>query len=127
MPTPKKYIHSSGKRTLLFINFGRGIGATIFIEGNMLGKASGSVTQFGHYSVNPRGPLCICGNHGCLEAMFSESQIKARLEESGKTSCLLGRSAITFEDLGKAALYKDPAAIHTLQKMSRDWRSRSAT
>ncbi|MFQ7553190.1 MAG: ROK family protein [Blautia marasmi] len=54
------------------------------MEGNMLGKASGSVTQFGHYSVNPKGPLCICGNHGCLEAMFSESQIKARLEESGK-------------------------------------------
>ena len=52
--------------------------------------------------------------------MFSESQIKARLEESGKESCLLGRSAITFEDLGKAALYKDPAAIHTLQKMARD-------
>ena len=108
------------EKNFAFINFGRGIGATIFIEGNMLGKASGSVTQFGHYSVNPRGPLCICGNHGCLEAMFSESQIKARLEESGKTSCLLGRSAITFEDLGKAALYKDPAAIHTLQKMSRD-------
>ena len=78
------------EKNFAFINFGRGIGATIFIEGNMLGKASGSVTQFGHYSVNPRGPLCICGNHGCLEAMFSESQIKARLEESGKTSCLLG-------------------------------------
>ncbi len=57
--------------------------------------------------------------------MFSESQIKARLEESGKTSCLLGRSAITFEDLGKAALYKDPAAIHTLQKMSRDTGARA--
>ena len=108
------------EKNFAFINFGRGIGATIFIEGNMLGKASGSVTQFWHYSVTPKGPLCICGNHGCLEAMFSESQIKARLEESGKKSCLLGRAAITFEDLGKAALYKDPAAIHTLEIMARD-------
>ncbi|WP_230397709.1 ROK family transcriptional regulator [Novisyntrophococcus fermenticellae] len=85
-----------------FINFGRGIGATIFIDGKMLGKASGSVTQFGHYTVDPHGPLCACGNHGCLESMLSEGQLK-----------------ISFEELGAAAQHKDPAAIHTLRRMAK--------
>ena len=38
------------EKNFAFLNFGRGIGATLFTEGSMLGTASGSFTQFGHYS-----------------------------------------------------------------------------
>ena len=55
----EKVYTSLKENNFAFINFNRGIGATLFIEGNMLGKASGSFTQFGHYSVDPEGPLCV--------------------------------------------------------------------
>lgn len=59
-----------------FINFDRGIGATLFIHGQMLGKASASYTQFGHTSVDMHGPLCSCGNRGCLERMIGEAYLE---------------------------------------------------
>lgn len=67
-----------------FINFDRGIGAALFINGQMLGKASASYTQFGHVSVNPDGPLCSCGNRGCLERMVGEAYLPLSYEQLGQ-------------------------------------------
>lgn len=67
-----------------FINFDRGIGATLFIHGQMLGKASASYTQFGHISVDPDGPLCSCQNRGCLERMVGEAYLPLSYEQLGQ-------------------------------------------
>lgn len=106
------------EKNFAFLNFSRGIGATLFIEGNMLGRASGSFTQFGHYSVDPNGPLCVCGNHGCLEALISENSLKNRIAEFGEIPSLTGRKAVTFADLGKAATFRDPAALAMVRQMA---------
>ena len=99
------------EKNFSFLNFSRGIGATLFIEGNMTGKASGSVTQFGHYSVDPNGPLCVCGNHGCLEVLISEPALKGRIHEFGTIPSLAGKEKISFADLGKATTFRDPVAL----------------
>lgn len=105
----EKVYGSITEKNFAFINFGnRGIGASLFIDGSMLGKASGSLTQFGHYSVDPDGPLCVCGNRGCLEALISEPKLKERIAEFGEIPSLSSRSQITFSDLGKAATFRDP-------------------
>lgn len=101
-----------------FLNFSRGIGATLFIEGNMLGRASGSFTQFGHYSLNPNGALCACGNHGCLETMISENRLKSRISEFGSISSLEMQDYVTFSDLGKAVTFRDPTAIIMVRQMA---------
>lgn len=101
-----------------FINFGRGIGATLFIEGNMLGKASGSFTQFGHHSIDPNGPLCVCGNHGCLETLISEHCLKDRIAEFGTIQSLARQDVVTFSDLGKAATFRDPVALKMVRQIA---------
>ena len=106
------------EKNFAFINFSRGIGATLFIEGNMVGKASGAFTQFGHYSVDPNGPLCVCGNRGCLEALISESQLKKRISEFGDIPSLTHQNLVTFQDLGKAATFRDSTALKTLQQIA---------
>lgn len=106
------------EKNFAFLNFGRGIGATLFIEGQMLGKASGAFTQFGHYSVDSNGPLCACGNHGCLEALISEHKLKERLSEFGIIPSLAGQKTVTFADLGKAATFRDPAALAMVRQMA---------
>ena len=55
----------------LFIEAGMGIGAAIFIDGKMYRGPGGSAGEFGHMTVDENGPLCSCGNTGCLEAMAS--------------------------------------------------------
>lgn len=83
----KVYSHIREKN-FAFINFGRGIGATLFIEGRMLGNASGAVTQFGHYSSSAEGSLCVCGNHGCLETIISENSLNMTYGELARNASL---------------------------------------
>lgn len=106
------------EKNFAFLNFGRGIGATLFTEGNMLGTASGSFTQFGHYSIDPHGPKCVCGNHGCLEVMISEQALKNRIPQFGQIPSLSTLSDVTFSDLGKAATFRDPAALAMVKEMA---------
>lgn len=114
----KKVYGNIKEKNFAFLNFGRGIGATLFTEGSMLGTASGSFTQFGHYSIDPHGPECICGNHGCLEVMISEQALKNRIPEFGQIPSLSALSEITFSDLGKAATFRDPTALAMVKEMA---------
>lgn len=55
----------------LYIDVGMGIGAGIFIDGKLYRGAGGSAGEFGHITVDENGPLCSCGNNGCLETVAS--------------------------------------------------------
>lgn len=55
----------------LFVEVGMGIGASIFIDDMLYRGPGGSAGEFGHMTVEDNGPLCSCGNKGCLEAMAS--------------------------------------------------------
>ncbi|MDD3279336.1 MAG: ROK family transcriptional regulator [Lachnospiraceae bacterium] len=101
-----------------FINFDRGIGATLFINNVMLGRATASYTQFGHYSIDPEGKQCACGNKGCLELMISEDSLKERLIKRGCTSALKKKSSVSYGDLGQAALYGDLSAAQVIRDIA---------
>jgi N-acetylglucosamine repressor len=55
----------------LYIAVGMGIGASIFIDGKLYRGPGGSAGEFGHMTVDENGPLCSCGNTGCLEVLAS--------------------------------------------------------
>jgi N-acetylglucosamine repressor len=57
------------------INVKSGIGAGIFTGGKLYRGASGSAGEIGHITVDENGPLCGCGNYGCLETMASTTRI----------------------------------------------------
>ncbi|NCB91356.1 MAG: ROK family transcriptional regulator [Clostridia bacterium] len=109
------------QRDFAYINFQHGIGAALFIRDQLLGKATASYTQFGHYSIDPNGKQCSCGNKGCLEIMISEDTIKERLIEAGCRSALCQNEKVTYADLGTAALYGDPSAQKVLSDIARDF------
>ena len=95
------------EKDFAFINFGKGIGATLFIHNEMLGRASASYTQFGHYSIDPKGELCSCGNRGCLELMIGEASLKDRISKAGGSPAFRRSSNVTYGDLGQASVYGD--------------------
>jgi predicted NBD/HSP70 family sugar kinase len=59
----------------VYVRIGMGIGACIFIDGEPYRGAGGSAGEFGHMTVDENGPLCFCGNNGCLSALASCSAI----------------------------------------------------
>ncbi len=60
-----------GREHVLFVGVGTGIGGGIISGGRLLRGAHGFAGEVGHVVVDPNGPLCGCGNHGCWEQVAS--------------------------------------------------------
>ncbi|MEE6263523.1 ROK family protein [Plantactinospora sonchi] len=55
----------------LFVKIGTGIGCGIYLSGEVYRGNDGCAGDIGHIQVDAHGPVCSCGNVGCLEALFS--------------------------------------------------------
>jgi glucokinase len=66
-----EWIHGAGQGCddLVLIFVGTGIGGGVVSGGRMLTGCSNTAGELGHITIDLHGPLCNCGNHGCLEAL----------------------------------------------------------
>ncbi|MCM3116518.1 ROK family protein [Neobacillus sp. MER 74] len=64
-----------GKHNLIYITVSTGIGAGIISNDSLLTGSHDSAGEFGHISINLHGPVCPCGNKGCLENYASGTAI----------------------------------------------------
>ena len=48
-----------------------GVGGAIVSGGRVIRGVAGAAGEFGHMTIDPDGPLCRCGNRGCLELYAS--------------------------------------------------------
>jgi predicted NBD/HSP70 family sugar kinase len=67
---------------MIYIDYGKGVGAGITIEGRMLRGHNWIAGEFGHIPVVENGPACTCGSFGCLEAVAGLSAIEARCRKA---------------------------------------------
>ncbi len=67
-----------GVNNLIFVKIGTGIGAGIISHGKIYRGSSGCAGDIGHISISKTGPLCHCGNKGCLEALAGGPAIAER-------------------------------------------------
>jgi glucokinase-like ROK family protein len=102
----------------LFVKIGTGIGCGIMIRGQVYRGIDGCAGDIGHINVDPDGPVCACGNSGCLEATFGGAALvrdALAVARSGGApplaERLAGKQAITPEDVGQCAAEGDPVAI----------------
>jgi glucokinase len=66
-----------GRRNVVMLTLGTGVGGAVLLDGSMLRGMAGVAGHLGHVTVDPRGELCICGNYGCLETLFSSRAIES--------------------------------------------------
>ena len=71
-----------GERNFAYIKIGTGIGAGLLIDGQIYRGASGAAGEIGHITIEENGPLCTCGNRGCLEALASGPAIARKAQEA---------------------------------------------
>jgi glucokinase len=56
---------------MVLITVGTGIGGGLVLDGQIYRGPTGLGAELGHIILNPDGPRCGCGNHGCFEAYAS--------------------------------------------------------
>lgn len=56
-------------RDLVYVNWGEGISAGVISDERILQGSRGYAGEVGHIVIQEDGPLCNCGNRGCLEAI----------------------------------------------------------
>ena len=71
-------IRHSGRRTMGYLNLGTGVAAGFVVDGELWRGARGAAGEVGHLSIDPAGPLCRCGQRGCIEALAGGRAIAER-------------------------------------------------
>jgi glucokinase len=66
-----------GVDSLVGLALGTGVGGVIVVGGRVLFGHDGTAGEIGHQTIEPDGPLCGCGNRGCLEALTRADRIAA--------------------------------------------------
>ncbi|MFJ5263133.1 ROK family protein [Streptomyces sp. NPDC088387] len=64
------------------VTVGAGIGCGLVVHGQVVAGAHGVAGEIGHVAIDPAGPLCRCGNRGCVEAIAADTAILARIRET---------------------------------------------
>ncbi len=72
----------AGARHLVYLTVSTGIGSGIIANGRLLLGKHGAAAEAGHMSLSLDGPLCGCGNRGCLEAYASGTGLVNRAREA---------------------------------------------
>lgn len=114
-----------GDRTVFYMTIGTGVGGGIVRDGHIVELSDVGEAEIGHVVVLPNGPVCACGNRGCVEAVCSGpglSQLATwmaerepgiwRTSELGRTT----RNPVTGKDLMAAWARGDTFAKITVEK-----------
>lgn len=68
-----------GVANFAYFFLGTGIGGGLILNHQVYRGGSLNAGEFGHSSVLPDGPLCYCGNRGCLEGLVNPTAIVAEV------------------------------------------------
>lgn len=112
---------------LLYLRLSSGIGAALVAGGSVYTGTTGRAGEVGHMVLDPDGPLCRCGNRGCLEALASARAITGRALEqiqAGRGRRMLELAggdpeALTVAHVIQAAQEGDPEAGALLEEAGR--------
>jgi predicted NBD/HSP70 family sugar kinase len=72
-----------GVDDLIYVRVSAGIGAGLILGGRPYRGFGGVAGEIGHVLADPAGPICRCGNRGCLETVASPVAVAALLGRSG--------------------------------------------
>ena len=73
----------SGADDLAYLALGTGLAAGFVLSGKLRRGVHGAAGEIGHVPVDPAGPLCSCGQRGCLELRASGSALSAAWPAQG--------------------------------------------
>lgn len=98
---------AKGFRHVVGIFPGTGIGGGLILDGKLFRGATGAAGEIGHIILDINGPLCGCGQYGCLEALASRSALSkeaAALAARGQAPTVLKLAGTDLANIKSSVL-----------------------
>lgn len=111
--------HPDGVRNLVVLTITEGIGVGMICNGQIVRGSTGFAGEFGHVMIEEDGPLCNCGNRGCLEACASNTAAVRYFNESLARAGRAHPGAGGFESVLSLAETGDTAAGEALDRVAK--------
>ncbi|MEW6172363.1 MAG: ROK family protein [Bacillota bacterium] len=116
-----EFVYGAGRdvNDLVYLTVSTGIGGGLVLGGRLYRGAGCGAGEIGHITVLPDGPLCQCGNRGCLEALASGTAVAREAKSlitQGKGRAILAAAGgvietVTAETVSQAAIRGDGEAL----------------
>jgi predicted NBD/HSP70 family sugar kinase len=100
-----------GRSDVLYIRLAQGIGSGLILGGQLYRGFGNSAGEFGHMTIDENGPVCRCGNRGCLEALAGGPAILESLRET--------HGALKLNDVIVRAIGGDQLCVRALADAGR--------
>lgn len=90
-----------GKDNMVFVTVSTGIGGGAIINGKLYRGNTSNALEVGHMMLDVNGPICGCGNYGCLEALSSGTAIAKKANQA-----LLSKAETSLRNYKKVTSYE---------------------
>ena len=97
---------------LIYLKVATGVGAGLVVGGRLFGGVGGTAGEIGHTTIDEHGPICRCGNRGCLETLAAAPAIVGLIKRS------LGHD-LTIEEVVERARGGDPGCRRAIADSGR--------
>jgi N-acetylglucosamine repressor len=111
-----------------YVSISEGVGVGLVLNGEALRGEAQTAGEFGHVSLDPSGPECVCGKRGCWEAFVNDGATVGRYMESAfgpRHTTADGRvrerrgQPMTVEEVIRRARRGEWAAVNALSETGR--------
>ncbi|WP_435973510.1 ROK family transcriptional regulator [Streptomyces sp. Qhu_M48] len=101
-----------GVKDLAYIKVASGVGAGLVIDGRVYRGPGGTAGEIGHITLDESGPVCRCGNRGCLETFTAARYVLPLLQPSHEPD-------LTMERVVQLAREGDPGCRRVIADVGR--------
>ena len=111
-----------GYKNVVGFFVGTGMGGGLILDGRLFTGHLFKAAEYGHMVLDPEGPLCNCGQRGCLEAFSSKQGMSSYIRQQvsrGRTSLMadaLDGSAFKSKALKRALQEGDQVALEAVDR-----------
>ena len=105
----------SSVRDLAYIKVATGIGAGLIMDGDIFRGSGGVAGEIGHTSIDPAGPVCICGLRGCLATFIGTPALLERARAELRATGSERPAPENIDELVNAALGGDPISSKSIR------------
>ncbi|KGN33833.1 transcriptional regulator [Knoellia sinensis KCTC 19936] len=100
-----------GVSTGVFIKASYGVGAGLILGGEVFRGSAGTAGEIGHVTIDENGPVCRCGNRGCLDTFVGAQAVLTALRAT--------HGSLTLRDVISRALDGDAGCRRVLEDSGR--------
>ena len=117
-----KYGVAKGYKNVVGFFVGTGMGGGLILDGKMFTGNKYKAAEYGHMILDPEGPLCGCGQRGCLEAFSSKKGMSSYILQQtarGRKNMLaetIENGVFKSKNLKKAIAAKDTVTLEAVDR-----------